>query len=142
MSFKDKRIAVIGGGLGGMLASLGLVSSSKGKGKRPHQQLVLDPFAGHAISIYPGNAMDLYDKVQAVVERAGTSAGLAHVFVHHTSASLTITENADPDVLRDLEAWISRAVRDGERANTGTRCRVAARVRRQAVDNARMACTG
>ena len=36
--------------------------------------------------------------------------GLAHVFIHHTSASLTLNENASRDVLRDLEAWFNRAV--------------------------------
>lgn len=36
--------------------------------------------------------------------------GLATLFVRHTSASLLIQENADPDVQRDLEAWLSRLV--------------------------------
>jgi secondary thiamine-phosphate synthase enzyme len=34
--------------------------------------------------------------------------GLLHVFIHHTSASLTINENADPDVLRDMEASLDQ----------------------------------
>ena len=36
------------------------------------------------------------------------------MFVHHTSASLMLCENADPDVLRDLETWFSGAVVDGD----------------------------
>ena len=36
--------------------------------------------------------------------------GVAHVFIQHTSASLTINENADPDVRADLERWLHRAV--------------------------------
>src|SRR5206468_11125959 len=36
--------------------------------------------------------------------------GLAHVFIRHTSASLTLNENASPDVRRDLEAWLDAAV--------------------------------
>jgi secondary thiamine-phosphate synthase enzyme len=40
--------------------------------------------------------------------------GLCTLFVHHTSASLVVCENADPDVRRDLEAWLSRAVPDGD----------------------------
>jgi secondary thiamine-phosphate synthase enzyme len=36
--------------------------------------------------------------------------GLAHVFIRHTSASLTINENASPDVRRDFEAWFNEAV--------------------------------
>jgi secondary thiamine-phosphate synthase enzyme len=47
---------------------------------------------------------------------AGTSVetGLCHVFIHHTSASLLITENADPDVQRDLDAFFARLVPDGD----------------------------
>ena len=36
--------------------------------------------------------------------------GLAHVFIRHTSASLTINENASPDVRRDFETWFNEAV--------------------------------
>jgi secondary thiamine-phosphate synthase enzyme len=36
--------------------------------------------------------------------------GLAHVFIRHTSASLTINENASPDVRRDFESWFNAAV--------------------------------
>jgi secondary thiamine-phosphate synthase enzyme len=39
--------------------------------------------------------------------------GIAHVFINHTSASLTLNENASPDVRRDFESWFSRAVPDG-----------------------------
>ncbi len=41
--------------------------------------------------------------LDAVPELAGVRTGLLHVFVQHTSASLTINENADPDVLVDLD---------------------------------------
>jgi secondary thiamine-phosphate synthase enzyme len=37
-------------------------------------------------------------------------AGLAHVFIRHTSASLTLNENASPDVRRDFESWFDDAV--------------------------------
>ena len=36
--------------------------------------------------------------------------GLAHVFIQHTSASLTLNENASPDVRRDFETWVNEAV--------------------------------
>jgi len=36
--------------------------------------------------------------------------GIAHVFIRHTSASLTLNENASPDVRRDFEAWMNAAV--------------------------------
>lgn len=39
--------------------------------------------------------------------------GLAHVFLRHTSASLTLNENASPDVRADLDLWLDRAVPDG-----------------------------
>lgn len=52
--------------------------------------------------------------VRPVVARAGVAVGVCTVFVHHTSASLLITENADPDVRRDLEAWLGRLVQDGD----------------------------
>jgi secondary thiamine-phosphate synthase enzyme len=42
-------------------------------------------------------------------------AGVLHLFVQHTSASLTINENADPDVRADMERWFDRAVPDGAR---------------------------
>ena len=40
-------------------------------------------------------------------------AGLAHVFIQHTSASLTLNENASPDVRRDFESWFNEAVPEG-----------------------------
>ena len=42
--------------------------------------------------------------------------GLCHVFVHHTSASLIVTENADADVRRDLETYLAKLVKDGDPA--------------------------
>jgi secondary thiamine-phosphate synthase enzyme len=48
--------------------------------------------------------------VQAVPELRELRVGLAHVFIRHTSASLTLNENASPDVRRDFEAWFDDAV--------------------------------
>lgn len=53
-------------------------------------------------------------EVAAVVADSGVETGLCHVFLHHTSASLIIQENADPDVQRDLEAFMARLVPDGD----------------------------
>ena len=39
--------------------------------------------------------------------------GLAHVFIQHTSASLSLNENASPDVRRDFESWFNEAVPEG-----------------------------
>lgn len=44
----------------------------------------------------------------------GAATGVLTVFVRHTSASLLVQENADPEVLRDLERWFARAVADGD----------------------------
>ncbi len=43
-------------------------------------------------------------------ELSRVDAGLLHVFIRHTSASLTLNENASPDVRRDLNAWLDDAV--------------------------------
>src|SRR5688500_439811 len=51
--------------------------------------------------------------VAAWPELARCRAGLAHLLLQHTSASLALGENADPDVRADLERWISHAVPDG-----------------------------
>jgi len=50
------------------------------------------------------------------VRASGIATGLAQVFIHHTSASLLITENADPAVRRDLERVLSRLAPDGDPA--------------------------
>jgi len=54
-------------------------------------------------------------QVAEIVRDAGIGVGLCHVFVHHTSASLILCENADPTVRRDLEAFLARLVPDGDR---------------------------
>jgi secondary thiamine-phosphate synthase enzyme len=48
--------------------------------------------------------------VGALPEIADLRAGLLHVFIRHTSASLTLNENASPDVRRDFESWANEAV--------------------------------
>jgi secondary thiamine-phosphate synthase enzyme len=48
----------------------------------------------------------------AVPELRGLRVGLLHVFIQHTSASLTINENADPDVPRDLEMAFNEVARE------------------------------
>lgn len=54
--------------------------------------------------------LEITDKVNAVVNRSEVSEGLCTVFIMHTSASLTIQENADPSARHDLESWINRLV--------------------------------
>ena len=54
------------------------------------------------------------DIEQALPELAGVSVGLLHVFIQHTSASLTINENADPTVRVDFEEVFSRLVPENQ----------------------------
>lgn len=53
------------------------------------------------------------DRIRDIVRDAGIDTGLAHVFAHHTSASLILCENADPAVRRDLESFMARLIPDG-----------------------------
>lgn len=57
---------------------------------------------------------EITDVVQACVARSGLDEGLCTVMIRHTSASLTIQENADPSARRDLEDWIERHVPEGD----------------------------
>jgi secondary thiamine-phosphate synthase enzyme len=52
--------------------------------------------------------------IEKEIKEAGIQNGLCHVFIQHTSASLIITENADQNVLRDLEFYIQKLVMDGD----------------------------
>ena len=54
--------------------------------------------------------------VAEAIARAGLREGLCNIFVRHTSASLLITENADPAVHRDLERFMQRIAPDGDPA--------------------------
>jgi len=69
-----------------------------------------------AFSTRGRGTLDITDAVARAVAEAGVTVGLAHVFVQHTSCSLTITENADPEVRRDLETVIGRLAPDGDPA--------------------------
>jgi len=66
------------------------------------RQIVLDPPARQRFTLITRKI------VQAMPEIAEIKAGLLHLFLQHTSASLTINENADPDVLPDLEMALDR----------------------------------
>lgn len=57
---------------------------------------------------------EITDQVCDAVAAADIEVGLCHVFVHHTSASLMLCENADPQVRRDLETFMVRLVPDGD----------------------------
>jgi secondary thiamine-phosphate synthase enzyme len=59
-------------------------------------------------------------EVREAVARSGVREGLCTVFIQHTSASLTIQENADPSARRDLEAWLNRLVPEHDALYTHT----------------------
>jgi len=57
---------------------------------------------------------DITERVAEAVRSARVATGLCHVFTAHTSASLVICENADPDVRRDLERFMADLAPDGD----------------------------
>ena len=57
---------------------------------------------------------DITDSVQELVNKSAIKNGLSTIHLQHTSASLLIQENADPEVRRDLERFFSRLVADGD----------------------------
>jgi secondary thiamine-phosphate synthase enzyme len=58
---------------------------------------------------------DITQQVAQIVRESRVQLGLATVFIHHTSASLIITENADPAVRADLERFAAKLVPDGDK---------------------------
>lgn len=60
--------------------------------------------------------LDVTSDVQRAVAATGVRKGVCTVFLQHTSASLILCENADPDVRRDLETILSRLAPDGDPA--------------------------
>lgn len=62
---------------------------------------------------YPRGIHLITDKIAAALGPMPSHA-LLHLFIRHTSAALTIGENADPDVRIDLENYFDRTVREGE----------------------------
>ena len=62
----------------------------------------------------PG-AVDVTAEVRSFVTESGIREGLLTLHVQHTSASLIVQENADPQVLRDMESFLRRLVPPGDR---------------------------
>ena len=72
-------------------------------------------WAQHEIALEPrprGFHLVTDEVVRGVPELSSVRVGMAHVFIRHTSASLTLNENADPSVRRDFRTWFDRAVPD------------------------------
>jgi len=63
----------------------------------------------------PGQGLhEITRQIGAVVRASGAEEGLCTVFMKHTSASLTIQENADPSARHDLEDWLNRHVPEND----------------------------
>ncbi|MHB8068904.1 MAG: secondary thiamine-phosphate synthase enzyme YjbQ [Desulfobaccales bacterium] len=58
--------------------------------------------------------LDLTSQVQEVVSQSGVSEGLCHIFVPHTTAAVTINENADPSVKADILMVLNKLISEGE----------------------------
>lgn len=63
---------------------------------------------------------EVTSEVARLVRQAGVQEGLCTVLIQHTSASLTIQENADPSAAHDLAAWLDRLVPEDDRRFTHT----------------------
>ncbi len=74
---------------------------------RQHQETLEIGTSGQSLVEFTGD-------VARIVKASGISSGLVHIFCRHTSASLLIQENADPDVQRDLLAFFKRLIPDGD----------------------------
>ncbi|MFA5958270.1 secondary thiamine-phosphate synthase enzyme YjbQ [Hyphomicrobium sp.] len=74
---------------------------------RQHQETITIETRGQSL-------IEFTRDVARILKASGIETGLAHVFCRHTSASLLIQENADPDVQRDLVAFFKRLVPDGD----------------------------
>jgi len=73
-----------------------------------HQQLL--KIATKGKSLYKFTS-----KIESIVAESGVKTGLCTIFLRHTSASLIIQENADPDVLKDLANFLAKLVPEGDR---------------------------
>ena len=54
--------------------------------------------------------IEITDRIQSIIKSSGIRDGLVTLYIKHTSASLMIQENADSDVLRDIEKYFDRLV--------------------------------
>ena len=69
----------------------------------------------------PGKGLhEITQPLAEAIRRADVETGLCHVFLRHTSASLVITENADPSARRDLLSWFDRLAPENDPDYTHT----------------------
>lgn len=58
--------------------------------------------------------VDITDEIEQLVTKTDIDQGICHLFIRHTSASLIVCENADPNVRDDLETFMADLVPDGD----------------------------
>ncbi len=71
----------------------------------------------HTLAVRTGSRtefLDLTRQIQAAVEESGVQEGLCHLFVPHTTAAVTINENADPSVKSDILMVLNKIISDKE----------------------------
>ena len=70
---------------------------------------------GLRISTRGRGTYEITEAVRQYVKQSGVVSGVCNIFLHHTSASLILCENYEPDVRRDLEVFFAGLVPDGDR---------------------------
>lgn len=80
---------------------------------KQHQEALVIRTPGQGLHEFTG-------RLQEIARASGIQTGLCTLFVQHTSASLTIQENADPSARLDLERWLCRLVPERDRLYTHT----------------------
>jgi secondary thiamine-phosphate synthase enzyme len=88
--------------------------------RQRHDAALLNPMLRQAQTVFRFKTRGrgfimITDEIAGWIRDTGIRTGLCTLHLRHTSASLLIQENADPDVRRDLEAYFSRLVPDGDR---------------------------
>jgi secondary thiamine-phosphate synthase enzyme len=74
------------------------------------------------LSVRTGSRIEMVDitgKIQDLVRKSGVTEGVCHVFVAHTTAGLTINENADPSVQADILMVLNKVISDREAFSHG-----------------------
>ncbi|AFJ01224.1 secondary thiamine-phosphate synthase enzyme [Methylophaga frappieri] len=67
-----------------------------------------------AYQTQPRSTRNITADISHIIAQSAIRTGICHIFVQHTSASLMICENADPDVRRDMETYMQHIVPDGD----------------------------
>lgn len=67
-----------------------------------------------SVSTQGRGTYEVTEAIARIVRESGVTTGLCHIYNTHTSASLMLCENADPDVRRDLETFMADLVPDGD----------------------------